>query len=144
MGRAAMSRGNVPASLSERAGETQGEGIVVEHNSRVDMKIAHAVKEIRQAADLSQTELAARLGTTQPSVSAWERGETAPGFGDITNIEKACGRRRGAVFRLAGYAPEVNIPELLLTDPALGLEQRKIAADTYRVWVKMARSQRGQ
>lgn len=36
------------------------------------------IKQYREKAELSQRELAARLGVSQPSVANWERGITSP------------------------------------------------------------------
>lgn len=110
-----------------------------EPSGRVSSKVAHAIKEIRQSAGLSQTDVARELGVSQPTVSGWEREESAPGFDDVAAIERICRHPKGSVFRLAGYAPEVDIAGLLLSDPKLTIPQRRIAADTYRMWVRMAR-----
>lgn len=40
--------------------------------------IGEAIKTVRQNADLSQTELAERLGTEQPRISNWEAGKREP------------------------------------------------------------------
>lgn len=114
----------------------------MESNGRVSPKLAQAVKEARQHAGISQADLAIALGVSQPTISGWERAENSPSLPDVAAIEKICGYRPGGILRLAGYAPEVSISELLLTDPALSPDQRKIACDTYKMWVRMAKAQR--
>ncbi len=42
------------------------------------IELGAAIREARQAADLSQEDLANALGVRQSSVSQWERGTTAP------------------------------------------------------------------
>lgn len=41
-------------------------------------RIGDRIRMLREAHRLSQTELAARLNITQPSVSQWETGRTIP------------------------------------------------------------------
>jgi len=41
------------------------------------------IKEARKAAGFSQSEVAARLGITQPTVSGWESGEYSPDLKEI-------------------------------------------------------------
>ena len=38
------------------------------------MKITNNVKKLRQAAGMTQADLAARLGITTPSITKWEKG----------------------------------------------------------------------
>jgi len=47
----------------------------------------------RQAAGLTQAELAARLGTTQSAVSRWENGHDEPRLATLAEILGACGLR---------------------------------------------------
>ena len=42
------------------------------------MKITNNVKRLRQAAGMTQAELASRLGITSPSVTKWEKGMSNP------------------------------------------------------------------
>ena len=46
---------------------------------------------MRKAANLSQYELAARLGVTQPAISQIERGEHRSGFDTVQRWARACG-----------------------------------------------------
>lgn len=43
------------------------------------------IKQLREAAGLSQRELGARIGVSGPAVAMWESGENRP---SLTNLEK--------------------------------------------------------
>lgn len=47
------------------------------HQRRYDM-IADKIKELREASNLTQTELSKKLGITRSSVNAWELGISVP------------------------------------------------------------------
>lgn len=47
------------------------------------MRITNNVKRLRQAAGMTQAELAARLGITTPSITKWEKGRSNP---DLLNV----------------------------------------------------------
>jgi transcriptional regulator with XRE-family HTH domain len=53
--------------------------------------LGNAIKSMRLGAQLSQSELAERLGTTQPAVSRWERGHDEPRVSTFSAIARACG-----------------------------------------------------
>jgi transcriptional regulator with XRE-family HTH domain len=55
------------------------------------MKAGDLVREARRRADLSQQELAERLGTTQSAVARLERGGTEPSFHRVVEAVRACG-----------------------------------------------------
>ena len=47
------------------------------------MKITNNVKKLRQAAGMTQADLASRLGITTPSITKWEKGRSNP---DLINV----------------------------------------------------------
>jgi len=49
------------------------------------------IREARKRAGLSQAELAARAGTTQPGVARWESGRTAVSLDDVLRLVRLCG-----------------------------------------------------
>lgn len=49
------------------------------------MRMLHIRKEVLK---MSQLELAALAGTTQATVSRWERGELEPGLSEMTKIRE--------------------------------------------------------
>jgi transcriptional regulator with XRE-family HTH domain len=57
------------------------------------------IRDARQIAGLSQAELAARLGSTQPVISRWERGQDVPRVDTLGRILQACGFEADLVFR---------------------------------------------
>lgn len=67
------------------------------------MKITNNVKQLRQAAGMTQAELAARLGITTPSITKWEKGMSNP---DLLNV-----------FRLAEIF-ECSVNEIICRDIA--------------------------
>jgi transcriptional regulator with XRE-family HTH domain len=55
------------------------------------MQAGHLVREARRRAGLTQRELAARVGTTQPAIARIESGDSAPSFERIVRLVRACG-----------------------------------------------------
>lgn len=53
---------------------------------------ARLIREARLEAGLSQSELAKRAGTSQPTVAAYESGTKIPGVGTLTRLLEATGR----------------------------------------------------
>ncbi len=49
------------------------------------------LRELREAAGLSQKELADRMGVQQTAVSWWERGRREPSFGNAVKLAEALG-----------------------------------------------------
>ncbi len=50
------------------------------------MKIGHRIKDSRERKTLSQSELARRLGVSQPTVSDWENGKTEPSVDNLRTL----------------------------------------------------------
>lgn len=49
------------------------------------------IREARRRAGLTQTELAARAGTSQPAIARWESGRTAVSLDDVLRLVRLCG-----------------------------------------------------
>jgi transcriptional regulator with XRE-family HTH domain len=49
------------------------------------------IHEARRRAGLTQTELAARAGTSQPGIARWESGRTAVSLDDVLRLVRLCG-----------------------------------------------------
>lgn len=49
------------------------------------------IREARRRAGLTQAELAARAGTSQPGIARWESGRTAVSLDDVRRIVRLCG-----------------------------------------------------
>jgi ribosome-binding protein aMBF1 (putative translation factor) len=57
------------------------------------MDLAFAMAEARQAAKLSQAEVARRIGTSQAMVARWETGKAAPTMTSLRRFAEATGAR---------------------------------------------------
>lgn len=57
------------------------------------MSIGKTLREARLGADLSQVELAARAGTSQPTLARYETGAALPTLPTLERLLAACGRR---------------------------------------------------
>lgn len=55
------------------------------------MNIGQAIRNLRTTQDMTQTELARRVGVSVNAVSAWELGKTYPPMGSIRRICQAFG-----------------------------------------------------
>jgi len=56
------------------------------------MNIATLLREARRACGLTQAELAARAGTSQPAVNRYERGAALPSLPTLERLVRAAGR----------------------------------------------------
>lgn len=81
------------------------------------MNAAEIIKVARLNADLTQAELAKRLGTTQPQVVRWERGKTAPSFQRVVDAVRACGFELGVRIHMASKEDAAAIEENLDLTP---------------------------
>lgn len=82
------------------------------------------LRRAREAARLSQAEVARRLGTTQPAVARWERGAVSPSLANATRFAEATGHRIalvpvgpppegfGAGLRTAREAARLSRPDM--------------------------------
>lgn len=64
-----------------------------------------ALQDARLAAGVSQTELAARAGVTQPAVSGWEGAKFVPEPAQVFALERALGVPPGGLSAHLGYVP---------------------------------------
>lgn len=72
------------------------------------MRAADLIKTARQRQGLSQAELAARAGTSQPVISAYEHGRRSPSISTLRRLVAAAGERLHV--GLAARAPAVPPP----------------------------------
>lgn len=80
----------------------------------------------------TQDDIAKRIGTTQPTVSKWVRGETDPNFDQVAAIEDACDRPRGFILRLAGYVVDpVGVLDAIDNDAEISEESRAMLRHLY-------------
>ena len=58
--------------------------------ARTDISLAAVVRSLRGQADVTQAELARRVGTTQSAISRWENGHEEPRWSTLQQIAAAC------------------------------------------------------
>jgi transcriptional regulator with XRE-family HTH domain len=80
------------------------------------------VKRMRQAAGLSQSELARRLGTTQSAIARWETGEVSPRLDTLERIAAACGLDAHIVWAETGDVDRSQIRRQLSLTPRQRLQ----------------------
>lgn len=73
--------------------------------------LGKAIREARKEQDISQVELADRLGLAQPYVSAWETFRV-PTVDQVADIETALKLPAGAILRSAGYVTDTDVMTL--------------------------------
>lgn len=98
---------------------------------------AEALQLHRERGDLTQTELARRVGVRQQTVSRWESGVGLPPPRRVVVVEDELGLERGTLLRLIGYLPEEersrspgSIQELLQLLPDLSDIELLLVIDT--------------
>ena len=70
------------------------------------MSPAELIRTVRRRRGLSQAELAARAGTSQPVVSAYEHGRRDPSFATLSKLIEAGGER----LRIDAAPPMQGLP----------------------------------
>ena len=64
-----------------------------------ERELGNLIREARQYAGMSQTELAEAVGTKQSVISRWERGREAPRADTLAKVLRACGYETDIVLR---------------------------------------------
>lgn len=64
-----------------------------------------ALDKVLAVRNLKQVDIAAALGTTQSTVSAWKRGHCLPDMETVFALERLLGLRPGQLSRHLGYLP---------------------------------------
>ena len=67
------------------------------------------IREARLLAELSQRELAERIGVPRPSIARWEAGQVEPGFETVLRLLRACGYD----LEIVRYQPDATVDERL-------------------------------
>lgn len=81
----------------------------------LDMAIASILEEARIRAGLTQRELAARAGTSQPAIARLESGKASPTFATIARLVAA-----------AGFAIRVELVPDVARDPVVEAYKRDV------------------
>jgi HTH-type transcriptional regulator/antitoxin HipB len=83
--------------------EAKRPGFIAEVDEEVErMALAHQLKELREAAGLSQAALAKRIGTKPPGIARLESGKFAPRIGMLRKVAHALGVRLRIQFEASG------------------------------------------
>ena len=80
--------------------------------------IADKIKELRASHNLTQAELARKLGVTRNGVNSWEQGLSIPSTNYIVELSKMFGVSTDYLFGLSGQA-SINVAGLNDKDIAL-------------------------
>jgi transcriptional regulator with XRE-family HTH domain len=75
------------------------------------------LRAARERAELSQAELAHRIGTTQAAVSRWERGVDEPRLSTVGRALRACGLEADLLFRAIDDVDRAQIAMHLAMSP---------------------------
>jgi HTH-type transcriptional regulator/antitoxin HipB len=75
-----------------------------------EMDLAFAMAEARHRAQLSQSEVARRIGTSQAMVARWETGKVAPTVTSLRRCAEATGARPSIALSSDPAPPEVRRP----------------------------------
>ncbi len=67
------------------------------------------LREFRDRAKISQGDLAARVGATQPTLSRWERGETCPTLSEARRVAEALGVPLARIVSIAEVALQTDV-----------------------------------
>lgn len=71
--------------------------------------IASQIRDARTGAGMSQAELAMRAGTSQPTLSHYERGRMTPDLETLDRLVRACGRELSIEFRAPRFASSADL-----------------------------------
>jgi transcriptional regulator with XRE-family HTH domain len=72
------------------------------------------VRQMRQAAGLSQRALARRAETSQPAIARYEGGAATPSWETLQRLAESCGRRLQVGVEIVPDAEDVELAERLL------------------------------
>jgi transcriptional regulator with XRE-family HTH domain len=72
-------------------------------------RFSKTLVELREAADLSQEEVAIRAGIHRTQISLMEGGERLPRFPTIVRVAGALGVEPGALFKGIEYKPPMEV-----------------------------------
>ena len=92
---------------------------------------AEALRALLDERNISQAELARRLGLSAQSVSAWTTGSVTPTRDNVARVEDELAvEPRGSLISAAGYRtegpPQVTVESLIRSDPGLDPEDKRV------------------
>jgi transcriptional regulator with XRE-family HTH domain len=106
-------------------------------------RFRHVLQQAREAANLSQRELARLVEVSHGAVSQWETGEAAPRESMAAALERVLNLEPGYLGGLLGYEPASSIDRAIPTvaeaaeaDERLGPRDRRLLMALYRELVR--------
>lgn len=63
------------------------------HEAGLALDLPDLIFETRAGADMTQAQLASKLGISQSAVAAWESGEQIPRVDELERVAQVCGKR---------------------------------------------------
>jgi transcriptional regulator with XRE-family HTH domain len=63
------------------------------HEAGLALELTDLMFETRVGADMTQAELANKLGTSKSTVAAWESGDVVPQIDELERLAEVCGKR---------------------------------------------------
>jgi len=103
---------------------------------------ADLIREARLRADLSQAELARRLGRSQPQIARWESGAARTSLETVVEAVRACGLELTTRLHTYDDSRHILIRELLDLPPSRRLARQVAAANGFRPLARSAAAQR--
>lgn len=101
------------------------------------MDAARILREARQRAGLSQTELARRLGTKQPVIARWETGTRSPSYAALRAALAAAGFELDCRLVAVDRGEDALLKEWLRLSPGQRLARNRRMLETER-WAMRA------
>lgn len=83
----------------------KGEAKRAYERARREMGVGYLILKARAAAELSQAQLAKKIGTSQPTIARWESGAQLPSVRSLIRIAEATGFDLTLGFHSTGRAP---------------------------------------
>jgi transcriptional regulator with XRE-family HTH domain len=81
--------------------------------------LADAIRDAKQQAGLSQSEIGRRIGVDQTVVSTWARGAAIPSVERILALDRLFGLRPGTLLERAGLVEPRTTEEAIASEPAI-------------------------
>lgn len=63
------------------------------HEAGLALDLTDLIFETRVGADMTQSQLAAKLGISESTVAAWESGDQVPRIDELERLAQVCGKR---------------------------------------------------
>jgi transcriptional regulator with XRE-family HTH domain len=88
--------------------------------------LADAIRDAKQQAGLSQSEIGRRIGVDQTVVSTWARGAAIPSVERILALDRLFGLRPGTLLERAGLVEPRTTEEAIAAEPAIDDDDKNV------------------